>query len=109
MRKKITIVGAGNVGASCALWLAQRGIADIVLVDAPIAKTAPVGKALDLLQAGPIVGYNARVTGLPDGNYAGAENSDVIVITAVFTRKQAMRREDLEGANKAIINDVLDK
>jgi malate dehydrogenase len=109
MRKKITIVGAGNVGASCALWLAQRGIADIVLVDAPIAKTAPVGKALDLLQAGPIVGYNARVTGLADGNYAGTENSDVLVITAGFPRKPGMSREDLVGANQAIITDVLDK
>ena len=56
MRKKITVVGAGNVGASCALWLAQRNIADLVMVDAPIAKTAPVGKALDLLQAAPVVG-----------------------------------------------------
>lgn len=109
MRKKITIVGAGNVGASCALWLAQRGIADIVLVDAPIAKTVPVGKALDLLQAGPIVGYNARITGTAEGSYEGTENSDVIVITAGFPRKPGMSREDLVGANQAIITDVLDK
>jgi len=109
MRKKITVVGAGNVGASCALWLAQRGLADIVLVDAAIAKTAPVGKSLDLLQAGPIVGYNARITGTADGNYDGTENSDVIVITAGFPRKPGMSREDLVGANQAIITDVIDK
>jgi malate dehydrogenase len=109
MRKKITVVGAGNVGASCALWLAQRGIADIVLVDAEIAKTAPVGKALDLAQAAPIVGYNARLTGTANGSYEGTDNSDVIVITAGFPRKPGMSREDLVGANQAIITDVLSK
>lgn len=109
MRKKITVVGAGNVGASCALWLAQRAIADIVMVDAAVAKTAPVGKALDLLQAAPIVGYNARVTGTADGSYEGTENSDVVVITAGFPRKPGMSREDLVGANQAIITDVIDK
>jgi len=109
MRKKITVVGAGNVGASCALWLAQRGIADIVLVDAEIAKTGPVGKALDLAQAAPIVGYNARILGTANGSYEGTENSDVIVITAGFPRKPGMSREDLVGANQAIITDVLGK
>lgn len=109
MRKKITVVGAGNVGASCALWLAQRGIADIVLVDAEIAKTGPVGKALDLAQAAPIVGYNARIMGTANGSYEGTENSDVIVITAGFPRKPGMSREDLVGANQAIITDVLSK
>ncbi len=109
MRKKITIVGAGNVGASCALWLAQRGIADIVLVDAPIAKTAPVGKGLDLLQAAPVVGYDARITGLADGNYDGTENSQVIIVTAGLPRKPGMSREDLVGANQAVITDVIDK
>lgn len=109
MRKKITVVGAGNVGASCALWLAQRGIADIVLVDAEIAKTGPVGKALDLAQAAPIVGYNARLVGTANGSYEGTENSDVIVITAGFPRKPGMSREDLVGANQAIITDVLSK
>lgn len=109
MRKKITVVGAGNVGASCALWLAQRGIADIVLVDAEIAKTGPVGKALDLAQAAPIVGYTARLKGTANGSYEGTENSDVIVITAGFPRKPGMSREDLVGANQAIITDVLSK
>ncbi len=109
MRKKVTVVGAGNVGASCALWLAQRGIADVVMVDAAIAKTAPVGKALDLLQAAPVVGYNARITGTADGSYEGTENSDVIVVTAGFPRKPGMSREDLVGANQAIITDVIAK
>jgi malate dehydrogenase len=109
MKNKITIVGAGNVGASCALWLAQRALADIVLVDAPFTKTVPVGKALDLLQAGPIIGYNARVRGTADGSYEGTENSDVIIITAGFPRKPGMSREDLVGKNQEIVVDVLDK
>ncbi|HRE28198.1 MAG TPA: malate dehydrogenase [Anaerolineales bacterium] len=109
MRKKVTVVGAGNVGASCALWLAQRGICDVVLVDAEIAKTAPVGKSLDLLQAAPIVGYNARIMGTANGSYEGTENSDVIVITAGFPRKPGMSREDLVSANQGIITDVLGK
>ena len=79
MRNKVTIVGAGNVGASCALWLAQANIADLVLVDIPQAETMPVGKALDLLQAGPIVGYDSRVVGTANGSYDGTENSDLII------------------------------
>jgi malate dehydrogenase len=109
MRKKVTVVGAGNVGASCALWLAQRGICDVVMVDAEVAKTAPVGKALDLLQAAPIVGYNARIMGTANGSYEGTEDSDVIVITAGFPRKPGMSREDLVSANQGIITDVLGK
>lgn len=109
MRHKVTIVGAGNVGASCALWLAQRRIADIVLVDIPAAKTMPTGKGLDLLQAGPIVGYNTRVRGNADGSYEGSENSDVIIITAGLPRKPGMSREDLVGANQAAVADVIDK
>jgi malate dehydrogenase len=109
MRKKITVVGAGNVGASCALWLAQRNLADIVMVDAPIAKTAPVGKALDLLQAAPVVGYTTRLKGTADGSYEGTENSDVIIITAGFPRKPGMSREDLVGKNQEIIVDVFNK
>jgi malate dehydrogenase len=109
MRSKITIVGVGNVGASCALWLAKRGIADLVLVDIAAAKTMPVGKGLDLLQAGPIEGYNARVRGNADGSYDGTENSDVVIITGGLPRKPGMSREDLVGANQQVIVDVLDK
>src|SRR5260221_12331910 len=81
MRSKVTIVGVGNVGASCALWLAKRGIADLVLVDIPLAKTMPVGKGLDLLQAAPIEGFNVRIKGNADGSYEGTEKSDIVIIT----------------------------
>ena len=83
MRSKVTIVGVGNVGASCALWLAKRGIADLVLVDIPMAKTMPVGKGLDLLQTGPIEGFNARIKGNADGSYEGTEKSDIVIITGL--------------------------
>ncbi len=109
MRSKITIVGVGNVGASCALWLAKRGLADLVLVDIPIAKTMPVGKALDLLQAGPIEHYNSRVRGNADGSYDGTDDSDIVIITGGLPRKPGMSREDLVGANQNVIVDVLDK
>jgi len=108
-RQKVSVIGAGNVGASCALWLAKRGICDLVLVDIPQAKTMPVGKGLDLLQTGPIEGYNARIRGNADGSYEGAENSDVVIITGGLPRKPGMSREDLVGANQAVIVDVLDK
>ena len=107
MRNKITIVGVGNVGASCALWLAKRGLADLVLVDIPLAKTMPVGKGLDLLQAGPIEGYNTRIRGNADGSYDGTENSDIVIITGGLPRKPGMSREDLVGANQQVITDVL--
>ncbi len=109
MRNKITIVGVGNVGASCALWLAKRGLADLVLVDIPIAKTMPVGKGLDLLQAGPIEGYNTRIRGNADGSYDGTENSDIVIITGGLPRKPGMSREDLVGANQQVIVDVLNQ
>ena len=109
MRNKVTVVGAGNVGSSCALWLAQRDLADIVLVDIPQAETMPTGKGLDLLQAGPIVGYNSRVVGNAHGSYDGTENSDIIIITAGVPRKPGMSREDLVGVNQAAITDVIDK
>jgi malate dehydrogenase len=108
-RQKVSIVGAGNVGASCALWLAKRGIADIVIVDIALAKTMPVGKGLDLLQTAPIEHFNTRITGTADGSYEGTENSDVIIITGGLPRKPGMSREDLVGANQAVIVDVLDK
>ncbi len=109
MRSKVTLVGVGNVGASCALWLARRGLADLVLVDIPAAKTMPVGKALDLLQAGSIERYNVRIRGNADGAYEGTENSDIVIITGGLPRKPGMSREDLVGANQGVIVDVLDK
>lgn len=107
MRPKITIVGAGNVGATTAHWLAEREIGDIVLVDIPQTEGMPKGKALDLMQAGPIVGYNTRLIGTTD--YEPTANSDVVVITAGVPRKPGMSREDLVHVNANIIRDVINK
>ncbi len=99
MRKKVTVVGAGNVGASCAVWLAGKEIADVVLVD--IAEGIPQGKGLDLRQAGPVEGYDTAITGTND--YEATANSDVVVITAGFPRKPGMSRDDLLMANYDIV------
>jgi len=99
MRKKVTVVGAGNVGASCALRIANKELADVVMVD--IMEGVPQGKALDLLESGPIEGYDVSVTGAND--YATTENSDVVVITAGFPRKPGMTRDDLLMANYDIV------
>ena len=104
MRNKITIVGAGMVGASCAAWLAERELGDIVLVDIPQTEDMPKGKALDLLQAGPIVGYDTRVTGAI--SYDATANSDVVVVTAGVPRKPGMTREDLVGINTRVVRAV---
>lgn len=104
MRNKITIVGAGMVGASCAAWLAERELGDIVLVDIPQTEDMPKGKALDLLQAGPIVGYDTRVTGAT--SYEPTANSDVVVVTAGVPRKPGMTREDLVGINTRVVRAV---
>jgi malate dehydrogenase len=103
-RPKITVVGAGNVGASCAAWMAERDLGDIVLLDIPAAKDMPKGKALDLQQVGPISGYNCHLTGTTD--YAGTKDSDVCVITAGVPRKPGMSREDLVAINQGIVADV---
>jgi len=105
MRNKITVVGAGNVGASCALWLAGRELGDIVLVDIPQTGTMPMGKALDIVEAGPVYGFSTRITGATD--YGPTENSDVVVITAGFPRKPGMSREDLVSKNQEIITGVM--
>ncbi len=103
-RPKITVVGAGNVGASCAAWMAERDLGDIVLLDIPAAKDMPKGKALDLLQVGPISGYNTRLKGTTD--YDDTANSDVCVITAGVPRKPGMSREDLVAVNQGIVTAV---
>lgn len=99
MRKKVTVVGAGNVGASCALRIANKELADVVLVD--IMEGVPQGKALDLLESGPIEGYDVSITGANE--YSTTENSDVVVITAGFPRKPGMTRDDLLMANFEIV------
>lgn len=104
MRNKITIVGAGFVGATTAHWLAERELGDIVLLDIPQTETMPKGKALDLMEAGPVLGYDTKVIGTTD--YADSAGSDVFVVTAGIPRKPGMTREDLVGTNQKIITDV---
>ena len=99
MRKKITVVGAGNVGANCAVRIADKELADVVLVD--VVEGVPQGKGLDLLQSGPVQGYDVTITGAND--YTPTENSDIAIITAGFPRKPGMSRDDLLMANYEII------
>jgi malate dehydrogenase len=101
-RPKITVVGAGNVGATCAHWAAAQELADVVLVD--VVEGMPQGKALDLMQARPIFGFNVNVTGAND--YAATKGSDVVIITAGIARKPGMSREDLINTNKNIVTSV---
>jgi len=104
-RKKITVVGAGNVGATAAHWLAAKELGDVVLVD--IVEGVPQGKALDLAQAAPIEGYDVKLTGL--NTYDGTENSDVVIITAGLPRKPGMSRDDLLKTNAEIVSKVVDE
>ncbi len=99
MRKKVTVVGAGNVGANCALRIAEKELADVVLVD--VVEGVPQGKGLDLLESGPVQGYDVNVTGSND--YEPTANSDIVVITAGFPRKPGMSRDDLLFANYDIV------
>jgi len=101
-RRKITVVGAGNVGATCAQRIAERDYADVILVD--IVEGLPQGKALDLNQSGPVVGYEAHVTGT-DG-YEESAGSDIVVITSGSPRKPGMSRDDLLETNKSIVSSV---
>ena len=105
MRKKVTVVGAGNVGATAAHWIASKELADVVLID--IVEGVPQGKALDLLQAMPIEKRDARVTGTND--YKDTANSDIVVITAGIPRKPGMSRDDLLNTNYKIMQDVVGK
>ncbi len=103
-RAKITIIGAGNVGATTAHWCAAGELGDIVLLDIPQMEGMPAGKALDLLQASPIVGFDAHIKGTTD--YADTQDSDVVVITAGIARKPGMSRDDLLGTNAKIVGSV---
>lgn len=104
---KITIVGAGNVGATTAHWCAERELGDIVLLDIPEAGDMPKGKALDLMEASPIFGFDSRVTGT--SNYDDSSNSDVVVITAGIPRKPGMSRDDLLATNAKIMTAVCEQ
>src|SRR3974377_823727 len=102
MRKKVTVVGAGNVGANCALRVAEKGLADVVLVD--VIEGVPQGKGLDLLESGPVQGYDVLIPGPND--YEPTANSDVVVITAGFPRKPGMSRDDLLMAKCEIVKNA---
>jgi len=102
-RKKISIIGAGFVGATAAHWAAEKELGDVVIVD--IIEGMPQGKALDLFQAGPIEGFDARVTGT--NAFEDTKNSDVVIITSGVPRKPGMSREDLLETNKKIIESVV--
>lgn len=105
MRKKVTIVGSGNVGATAAHWIASKELADVVLID--IIEGVPQGKALDLLEAMPIEKRDSHVVGTND--YKDTANSDIVVITAGIPRKPGMSRDDLLNTNHKIMQDVVSK
>ncbi len=105
MRSKITVIGAGFVGSTLVQRLAERDYADIVMFD--IVPNMPQGKALDLLQAGPVLGYDSLITGTND--YADTANSDIVVITSGFPRKPGMSRDDLVKKNQEIIAQVTEQ
>ena len=105
MRKKVTVVGAGNVGANCALRIAEKELADVVLVD--VVEGVPQGKGLDLLQSGPVQGYDVQVTGAND--YAPTAGSDLAIVTAGFPRKPGMSRDDLLMANYEVVRTATEQ
>src|ERR1700744_5191984 len=105
MRKKVTIVGAGNVGATAAHWIASKELADVVLLD--VVEGIPQGKGLDLLEAMPIEKRDSHIIGTND--YADSANSDIVVITAGIPRKPGMSRDDLLQTNYKIMSDVVGK
>ncbi|MFP5235827.1 MAG: malate dehydrogenase [Acidobacteriota bacterium] len=105
MRKKVSIVGAGNVGATAAHWIASKELADVVLID--VVEGVPQGKALDLLEAMPIEKRDVHVVGSND--YAATANSDIVIITAGIPRKPGMSRDDLLHTNYKIMSDVVSK
>ena len=99
MRRKVTVVGAGNVGATCAQVLAQRDYCDVVLVD--IKENLPQGKALDINQMGPVLGYEPNVVG--SNGYEETAGSDVVVITAGLLRSPGMMRDDCVTTNECFV------
>lgn len=101
-RKKITVVGAGNVGATAAHWAASKELGDIVLID--VVEGIPQGKALDLMEAAPVEGYDCNIIGT--NNYEDTADSDVVIITAGIARKPGMSRDDLLNTNTKIVSSV---
>ena len=105
MRPRITIVGAGNVGATAAHWAAGKELGDVVLID--VIEGMPQGKGLDLLEAGPVEGFDGRVLGTND--YKDTANSDLVIITAGIARKPGMSRDDLLKTNAGIVRSVTEQ
>ncbi len=103
-RAKITIIGAGNVGASCAVWAAEKGLGDIVMIDIPELADKTAGKALDLAQCSPVDRFDCNIVGTAD--YAHAAGSEVVIITAGIPRKPGMSRDDLIQTNVKIVKSV---
>lgn len=103
-RAKIAIIGAGNVGANCAVWAAQKELGDVVLIDIPDFGDKTAGKALDLAQCGPVDRFDCNIVGTSD--YGPAEGSDVVIITAGIPRKPGMSRDDLIQTNVKIVGSV---
>jgi len=104
-RHKVTVVGAGNVGATAAQRIAEAGLADVVLID--IVEGLPQGKGLDLAEAGPVVGHDARIVGTND--YADTAGSDVVVVTSGLARQPGMSRDDLLAKNAGIVRSVVEQ
>lgn len=103
-RNKITVVGAGFTGATTALMLAQKELGDVVLVDIPQLENPTKGKALDMLEASPVQGFDSQITGT--SNYEDTKDSDVVIITAGVARKPGMSRDDLVNTNAGIVKSV---
>jgi len=104
MRKKVTVIGAGNVGATAAMRVAEKELADVVVVD--ILEGVPAGKALDLTEAGPIEKHDSKIKGCT-GDYSEAKDSDVVIVTAGIPRKPGMSRDDLLSTNMGIMESVI--
>jgi len=106
-RAKISIIGAGNVGSTTAHWCAAAELGDIVLVDIPQTEDMPKGKALDLMQASPVMGFDSNIVGTT--SYDDTAGSDVVVITAGIPRKPGMSRDDLLATNAKIMGSVCEE
>jgi malate dehydrogenase len=103
MQHKVTVVGAGNVGATTAQRIAERELADVVMID--VAADLATGKALDMMEAAPVLGFNAKITG--GGDYDATTGSDICVVTAGLARKPGMSRDDLLAKNTEILKEVV--
>lgn len=106
-RKKITVVGAGFTGATTALMLAQKELGDVVLVDIPQLENPTKGKALDMMEASPVQGFDSQIKGTSD--YNDTKDSDVVIITAGVARKPGMSRDDLVNTNAGIVRSVCEQ